>query len=166
MHWSYKPCKNYQTDSCSASPCRFNHSKLQSNQEICYKCGKVFSSKAEIITHIKTTHGDRVCYKFTQNKCDRSSEECLYNHNLSNHKTFQSSTQSPTNIQQNQQVFQERHNMPHSPGVGMPTMSEHIQNQQQIHKSQEMAQLPVNILNMIPQIVYQIVTALTMQRNQ
>ena len=153
VHWSYKPCKNHKTDNCSASPCRFNHIKLQSNQEICYKCGKFFSSKAEIISHIKTTHGHTVCHKFMQNKCDRSSEECLYNHTSSN--------------QTQQQDFQTHHTPPlHSPVPGMHNMSEHLQQQWQIKSPQAKEALQINVIQMLPQIVAQIVAELTKQINK
>ena len=49
----------------------------------------------------------------------------------------------------------------HSPRVGMPTMSELIQNQQRIQNPQVTKTLPVNILDMIPQIVSQVLVALT-----
>ena len=53
-----------------------------------------------------------------------------------------------------------------SPGVQMPTMSQHLQNQNQPYSPQEMVQPQVNIINMIPQIVSQIVAALTLHTNQ
>ena len=154
VHWSYKPCTNYKTDSCSATPCRFNHIKLQINQEICYNCGKLYSSKSDIINHIKTHHGNTMCHKFMQNKCDRSGEECIFNHN--------------TIAQPPKQLDFQTHNINplHSPGPGMQNMSEHIQNQWQTKSPQIKDSLQMNFIQMIPQLVAQILTALTVEMNK
>ena len=88
-----------------------------------------------------------------QNKCDRSSEECLYNHTSSN--------------QTQQQDFQTHHTPPlHSPVPGIHNMSEHLQQQWQIKSPQAKEALQINVIQMLPQIVAQIVAELTKQINK
>ena len=54
----------------------------------------------------------------------------------------------------------------HSPTAGMFNMSEHIQNQLKIQKPQVTNPLQVNVLELIPQIVAQVLIILTQQTNQ
>ena len=110
-HKTYKPCIN--CDKCEREDCRYNHNKLQGNQEICYKCGLEFTSKTNIINHIKTIHGSEICHKFLQNECSRSSKECIFSHKA----------QLQESPQQNHQFFQESYHPPlHSPQVqNMPS---------------------------------------------
>ena len=147
-HRSYKPCKNYQTDNCNTSPCRFNHTKLNTGQEICYKCGDKFSSKTDIIHHIKTQHGNTICHKFLQNKCGRNSEDCIFSHQ----------TAPTSNVQRPQfnpiQGFPQVHQTPlHSPPPQMPNMSQHIQDHQSVPAPRWMMPQQVDILEMLPQII-------------
>ena len=133
------------------SPCRFNHIILQSNEEICFKCGLRFSSKTDIITHIKNSHGNTVCHKFLQNECERSSEECLFSHQ---------GTPIP------------RQDFRHLPVN--PLHSPILHNVSEQNRNQDQAQLPArlttptqeHIIQMIPQIVSQVIVALTKQFNQ
>ena len=67
-HQTYKPCKKYGGGTCEARRCRFNHIKLQGKNEICFKCGKQFESKTDLINHIKLLHGNTICHKFLENK--------------------------------------------------------------------------------------------------
>ena len=121
--------------------------------QICFKCGKEWESKTDLINHIKSVHGNTICHKFQENKCDRSSTECIFSH-----KSTTQRVSSPT-------IQQDFHNNPppplHSPARGMGNMSSHIQNQQQKKKTQTIS--PVNIMDMIPQIVSQVIQALTVQ---
>ena len=92
-------------------------------------------------------HGHEICFMFWQNNWGRSSEECLFTH-----QTTKNASTSPTSSILEQQVFWEGPNsQPFSPRVGMATMSEHLQNRQWVIKT-----LPVNIVEMIPQIVSQV----------
>ena len=52
---THKPCKKFALNKNDMSPCQFNHIIIQSNEEICFKCGLRFSFKTDIITHIKKT---------------------------------------------------------------------------------------------------------------
>ena len=115
-HKSYKPCTKFATNSCDTDLCRFDHIKVQPNKEICFKCGKKFMSKTDIMNHIKAQHGKEVCHRFLRNKCSRSSENCLFSHNMNQSQPL---TQ--------QQDFRERPiTQHHNPGVGLHSMSEHL----------------------------------------
>ena len=116
-HKTYKPCGNM--DQCEKTGCIYYHRKLKANQEICFKCGKCFMSKKDILNHIKTTHGNESCHKFLLNKCDPG-QNCVFSHET---------PKSPNH--QNQPDFHQVHTTQlHSPWV--PNMSEHIQNLHQI----------------------------------
>ena len=55
---SYKPCDYFLEDRCTDEECRFNHTKLLQGQQICYKCGKTFTTKRGLLKHIEDTHGN------------------------------------------------------------------------------------------------------------
>ena len=155
-HKSYKPCTKYKNDNCNEVPCRFNHIILQANEEICYRCETRFRSKTDLIKHIKEQHGNIVCHKFIQNKCERSSEECIFSHCTKDFKR-----QAPLNIQQD---FPQSSPIPlHSPHIKVSNMSTKIQSQLQLQSPQVKGPYQVDVMNMIPQIVAQVVAALTMQ---
>ena len=83
-HKSYKPCRKFQTNSCELieEDCSFNHIILGPNEQICYKCNHITTSKTELMKHIKDMHGNEVCHKFLANKCDFASR-CLFRHTSS-----------------------------------------------------------------------------------
>ena len=85
-----------------------------------------------------------------RNECDRSSETCIFSHKYK---------EGYQNLQLNKlQDFPNHPTLPlHSHIVRVPTMSEYLQNQQKPQNAQGMR----NIMNMIPQIVSQIIEALT-----
>ena len=152
-HKTYKPCTKYNKNSCDPEHCRFYHIKLQANQSICFKCPSIFESKTDLFNHIKVQHSDIECHKFLQNKCDRNSDECIFSH-----KTNPAKSSPPPQ----EQVFQEGPiTQAQTRAVGMPTMSEHIQNKQHLNRTQMNSQTPVHIINMIPQIVAQVIAVLT-----
>ena len=146
-HRSYRPCKAFATNSCEYEECRFYHVILKDNERICYKCAQKVKSQMDLRRHMNDKHGDIFCKKFLDNKCSFGAR-CMFSHTIPN--------------VQNNQVFQKSPNPPlHSPEV--PNMSVHIQNQQRSQKPQEQISLPMNIMNMIPQIVTQVVKLLTLQ---
>ena len=154
-HETYKPCLKFKDDKCEAIDCRFRHIKLKVNEEICYKCGYICTSKTNIINHIKDAHGNEICHKSVSNQCSRSREQCLYKHPI-----------QETTPRSQKQGFWPGLNPPlHSPTVGMLNMSENIQNKLQVQKPQVIKPLQVNILEMIPQIVAQVLVILTQQAN-
>ena len=160
-HKTYKPCIKFKSNNCKALECRFRHIRLQENEEICYKCGKTFTSKTEIISHIKEKHSNEVCHKFLSNQCDRSSEDCIFSH-----RATQNMSLNPENpIQPQTEDF---HQAPplQSPALGRPNMSEHIQIKQQANGSQTIQAFQASLIQMIPQIIAQVVTALTLNINQ
>ena len=157
-HKTYRPCKKYAENNCEKEICRFSHKTLQHGEEVCYKCGDIYTSKTDLINHIKTQHGMVICHKFLKNECSRTSDECIFSH-----KTMPNRTKSSPPLQQ--QVFRERPTaQAQRPVVGMQTMSEHIQIQQQLNRPQMGSQPQIDIMNMIPQIVAQVVAALTQIR--
>ena len=160
-HPTYKPCIKFRSNTCKALACRFNHIKLQENEEICYKCGKQFTSKTDIINHIKEKHSNEVCHKFISNQCDRSSEECIFSH-----ITTPNMFHNTENLSRPQnEDFQQAPPL-HSPALGRPNMSEHIQMKQQANSSQAIQAFQKNIIQMIPQIIAQVVAALAVNINQ
>ena len=101
QHKSYKPCRNYATQSCEYKPCRFNHEVLQRGEQMCYKCGKKFNSKGELLNHIRNNHDDP-CLKFIQGTCSYGTR-CMFKHVM---PTESNMTRSAPEIQiTNPQVF-------------------------------------------------------------
>ena len=143
--------------------CRFPHIKPQQGQEVCYQCGNIFMSKTDLINHIKTQHGMVICHKFLRNECSHSSDECIFTH-----KTMPNAAKSShaPNRSQQQGFWQAPIPPLHSPTSPMLNMSEHIQNKLQIQSPQGRHPLQVNILEMIPQIVSQVLILLTQQASQ
>ena len=68
-HISYKPCRNFATNSCPyQEECRFYHVTLQQGECICYKCSDKFSKKSILLSHIKNYHNEP-CLKYLQGTC-------------------------------------------------------------------------------------------------
>ena len=108
-HWSYKPCRTFATDSCEYEECRFNHVILKDKERICYKCGQVVKSQADLRIHMSDTHVDIVCRKFLETKCSFGIK-CMFSHSAQKLPVWKS------------------YNPPlHSPQV--QNMTVHIQNQ-------------------------------------
>ena len=169
---SSKPCLNFQTSNCEYdSECDFLHIILNQGDHICYKCGDILGNKTFLITHISREHGNEPCKKFAANKCTFGNR-CLFKHILKpvnivpQHK--QDFHERPTGQIgtpiQNQNQPQIQQEMVQPPG-GSQTMAEYIQNKQQVPKPHGVTP-PMNIMNMIPEIVSQVVTLLTLQMRQ
>ena len=80
-HRSYKPCDYFLEDRCELDgDCRFNHTKLDHGQQICYTCGDKFNYKRDMFNHIKEKHGDTVCHRYLQNKC--TVKRCFFKHTI------------------------------------------------------------------------------------
>ena len=61
---SLRPCKNFITFFFNIMlNANFDHTILSQGQHICYKCGEVSKNKANMINHIKSTHGQELCEK-------------------------------------------------------------------------------------------------------
>ena len=85
-HKTYRPCNKYPYKKCEYdSECHFVHTILKENEHMCYKCGDIVKTKTGLYNHIKQNHGHIPCYKFQQNCCDYSSQDCLYKHIMNNH---------------------------------------------------------------------------------
>ena len=84
-HINYKPCDYYNgpnnEDNCELDgECRFYHIKLKPGEQICYKCGKTFKSKKDLINHIKQSHGNKIYHRYLQNKC--TERNCFFSHTI------------------------------------------------------------------------------------
>ena len=77
---THKPCDYFKEDRCDLdAECRFKHIKLKSGEQICYTCGKTFSSRKDMLSHIKEKHGHIPCHRFLKNEC--TVRRCLFSHN-------------------------------------------------------------------------------------
>ena len=87
-HKTYKPCKNFAANQCQYADDEysFNHVILQQDQHICFKCGNKYSSKTEMMNHVKEKHGDIICHRFLKNQCPHNNR-CLFSHNVQSAKT-------------------------------------------------------------------------------
>ena len=159
-HKSYKPCTYLKEGKCEVDgECRYNHEILLPGQEICYKCGKKFKAKKDLLKHIEEKHGHETCHRFLQNKC--TIRRCLFSHVIPSASNVERTTQAPLNIQQD---FPQSSPIPlHSPHIKVSNMSTKIQSQLQLQSPQVKGPYQVDVMNMIPQIVAQVVAALTMQ---
>ena len=77
-HRSYKPCRNFATNSCEYEECRFNHDILTQGQSICYKCGDKFAKKSVLLNHLKNDHNEP-CLRFQEGRCTYGNR-CVYKH--------------------------------------------------------------------------------------
>ena len=78
-HKSKKPCDGFREDRCDLDDeCRFRHIKLKQGEEICYKCGKIFQSKRDLLSHIEQIHGHEICHRYLRNEC--TARRCLFTH--------------------------------------------------------------------------------------
>ena len=145
-HKSHKPCINYP--SCEYDgECRYKHIKLKENEHICFKCGVIVTSVKDLMKHIKETHGSEPCNKFAQNNCARGSR-CWFSHSRLQHNSQKGA------IVEDQGFHITPTRRLYSSVVGAQTSHQNTQ------------VLTEQILKMIPQIVTQVVTALSPQMNQ
>ena len=95
-HITYKPCRDYATNSCEyKEEFRYRHIKLRDNEHICYKCGTLSATVKDLMKHIQEIHGSQPCTKFAIGQCDRNSR-CWYSHsNVTNNTT----TQNTSNVE-------------------------------------------------------------------
>ena len=77
---SYKPCRNFPTNNCEYdSECHFDHIILNQGEHVCYKCGEVSKNKTLLMKHISIEHGEEICKKFLDNKC-QFGNKCMFKH--------------------------------------------------------------------------------------
>ena len=80
-HKSYKPCSFFPTNSCTEGEhCRYSHKILGENEHICFKCGKIETTKTLLIRHIRETHKDIQCRRFKSGTCRFNEASCIYSH--------------------------------------------------------------------------------------
>ena len=109
-HQSYKPCRDYATNTCDyKSGCRFRHIKLKKDEYICYTCGLRIQTLRDLMAHIKEIHGSQACTKFAKGQCDRGSR-CLYSHSKTRGHKVNHSTPTERQgdvLEDEEEVFQE-----------------------------------------------------------
>ena len=112
---SLKPCRNFPTNSCEYDDeCNFTHTILSHGQHMCFKCGDILENKSMMIKHIKTIHGQELCKKFKDNKCDFG-ERCFYKHIINPAQVVTQNLQVPP-PQYTHQVF------PNLPATGQQAL--------------------------------------------
>ena len=80
-HISYKPCRNFATNSCDyQEECRFYHTILRAGESICFKWGDRFSKKSSLFSHLKTDHNEP-CLKYHQGTCTYG-KSCVFDHTV------------------------------------------------------------------------------------
>ena len=80
-HKTYQPCRNFVNNSCTYNDdCRFNHVILEEGTQICFKCGKIETSKTALMKHVKETHGSIPCTKFKNGICRFNESSCIFSH--------------------------------------------------------------------------------------
>ena len=99
-HKTFKPCNKYAINNCEYDDeCRYQHITLRENQEICFKCGEIFSNKTEMMKHVKGKHGEIPCTRFSDGHCEYGSK-CLFKHvmkttNQATHQVFRTVPLNP-----------------------------------------------------------------------
>ena len=76
-HKTYKPCN--KMPECSGEECRFNHNAVTEGVHLCYLCGDKFSSRSELMGHMRQIHTMPVCKHYMKGKCTFH-ERCWYSH--------------------------------------------------------------------------------------
>ena len=76
-HKSYKPCN--KMPNCSGEECRFNHDEITEGVHLCYQCGNEFSSRSELMDHMRQEHTMPACKHYLMGKCTFH-EQCWYSH--------------------------------------------------------------------------------------
>ena len=150
-HKSNKPCHYFKEDKCDLDDeCRYRHIKLKQGEETCYKCGKIFKSKRDLLRHIEQAHGHEICHRYLRNEC--TARKCLFTHSRPNASSAQERTPP---VEAQPQVFQ-------SPPIAqMSQLSMGENNQNRNLEAQVMKALN----GMIPHLTNQIVTALRTQKS-
>ena len=77
-HKSYKPCRNFATNNCEYTRCRYEHIILKTGEQMCYKCGDKFSRKSFLLNHIRNNH-DEPCLKYLEGNCTHGIK-CVFKH--------------------------------------------------------------------------------------
>ena len=80
-HKTFKPCREFANNRCGYdADCWYNHIILDENSHICFKCGKVETTKTLLMKHVKDNHGTIPCLKFRNNTCRFSDANCIFSH--------------------------------------------------------------------------------------
>ena len=122
-HITHNPYEYFDEDNCDDDDCRFRHIKL--GQYICYKCGKIFRSKREMMKHKEGIHGNNICHRFLRNEC--RVRRCFFSHkipaatNVATNMTSPESSATVKNINESP-VFNQKDfpNLPTTGSVVMP----------------------------------------------
>ena len=111
-HISYKPCRNFATNSCeySEEECRYYHIIIKKGEYLCYKCGDKFNKQSILLNHIKNLHNDP-CLKHIEGKCTHGNR-CIFNHEGT---PVQNVVKSPSNTQSEAPHINSHQNFPQIP---------------------------------------------------
>ena len=90
-HPTHRPCKNFVEGNCDyGKRCGFNHVKIKETESICWTCGKIFTSRPDLMLHRKEQHPEtlQTCNKLKyEGHCSRSNQECWNLHDVEEHDT-------------------------------------------------------------------------------
>ena len=81
-HKTYKPCDYFVENRCEQSNtnCRYHHIKIKQGEQICFKCGLVFTLKPQLIDHIRELHGNVIFHRFLRDECKQ--KRCFFSHDM------------------------------------------------------------------------------------
>ena len=143
-HKTFKPCRNFLVNACDFdSDCMFNHVTLKDTEQICFRCGEIFTSTTSLITHIKQDHGNIPCKNYSLNQCKFNSFTCIFSHTSGNNSS------SPSEMSQNRS--QSSHQVFPSPPVNLAPPVQQMQQEGNLATT-----ISILLSQMIPQIVEQV----------
>ena len=141
-HKTHKPCDYFAEDRCNfdEDECGFCHIKLNQGEYICYKCGKIFKSKRDMMKHIEEIHGNDICHRFLNNEC--RVKRCFFSHNIHTATNVENSGRNMTMLKTaapliniNETFVSNQEDFPSLPTTGSVVRPQ-VQTQQTPHMSQ------------------------------
>ena len=67
-HTTFKPCRN-MPNCHHGDNCVYSHRHLNDGMFLCYQCGDEFTSKHNMMKHIKGKHTQKLCKSFSLGMC-------------------------------------------------------------------------------------------------
>ena len=88
-------CRN-GTECKFSDKCWWKHQKDNGNMIECYHCEETFATKGEVMMHRKKKHAKSVkqCSKYLIEKCDRTDENCWFQHEIKKEEEKEKSEKS------------------------------------------------------------------------
>ena len=101
-HKTFKLCIKYAENKCEfGKDCLYNHIILTSHQHICFKCGEMFTSKGDLMKHIKSLHGRIQCHRYLKKECKYSDDSCMFSHQGKTNENIENNNQPSSQDFQN-----------------------------------------------------------------